>query len=200
MVSYGFWPTGVSWLFYLVPAIAVYVFSGFALRALAKKTDAPNGWMAWLPLANVYLTAKISGVPLWFAWSVYFTFFIFIFSTFDFAAGSIVGLGQYGMTATDSLLSLFLIGTIVLSPVGVLFSMFFMLLLAYAFFDLSGTFDISGGILPLISLAVYVVILQAYAFLWCRIARARQKPDWTAVLMLIPVVNLVVMGVIAWKD
>ena len=37
-------------------------------------------------------------------------------------------------------------------------------------------------------------------WLWWKIAIARNKPGWYALLLLIPVVNLVIMGVIAWKD
>jgi hypothetical protein len=45
--------------------IAVYVFMALVLMALAKRTNTPKGWLAWIPIANVFLLLMIAKRPLW---------------------------------------------------------------------------------------------------------------------------------------
>jgi hypothetical protein len=45
--------------------IAFYAYFAVALQTMAKKTNTPNGWMAWIPLLNVYLLLKVGGKPGW---------------------------------------------------------------------------------------------------------------------------------------
>jgi hypothetical protein len=35
---------------------------------------------------------------------------------------------------------------------------------------------------------------------WMSIAKARQKPDWWGILMIVPFVNMIVPGYLAWAD
>ena len=44
----------------LVLGVAVYVYMSWALMALAKRTNTPHKWMAWIPYLNLYLIAKIA--------------------------------------------------------------------------------------------------------------------------------------------
>ena len=39
-----------------------------------------------------------------------------------------------------------------------------------------------------------------YKSYWWKIAEARQKPGWYGLLMMVPIVNFVVMGMLAWGD
>ena len=41
-------------------SIAMYVMEGIALLRMAKKTGVPNGWMGFVPVANVYLLGRIA--------------------------------------------------------------------------------------------------------------------------------------------
>lgn len=50
--------------------IAFYAYFAVAVQTMAKKTNTPNGWMAWIPLLNTYLLLKIGGKPGW--WLVLF--------------------------------------------------------------------------------------------------------------------------------
>ncbi len=54
---------------YLIPmiilGIAVYVFTALAFMNIAKRTNTPNGWLAWIPIANLYLMTQIAKVPWW---------------------------------------------------------------------------------------------------------------------------------------
>ncbi len=45
--------------------IAVYVFFALVLMALAKRTKTPNAWLAWIPIANIFLLLMIAKRPLW---------------------------------------------------------------------------------------------------------------------------------------
>lgn len=53
-----------SWL-YLILTIAFYIYFAICLQTLAKKTDTPNGWLAWIPVANIFLMLQIAQKPLW---------------------------------------------------------------------------------------------------------------------------------------
>jgi len=50
---------------YLVFAVACYVYFALALQAIAKKTTTPNGWLAWIPIANLILMCQIARKPVW---------------------------------------------------------------------------------------------------------------------------------------
>ena len=49
----------------LLIGIATYIFFALALMAIAKKTNTENPWLAWIPIANIYLMTKIGKVPWW---------------------------------------------------------------------------------------------------------------------------------------
>lgn len=48
-------------LLYAFFGLAFYVYSAICLMLLAKKTGTSNGWMAWIPILNVYLMCKVAG-------------------------------------------------------------------------------------------------------------------------------------------
>lgn len=52
-------------LFMFVVMIALYVFYAICLMKIAKRTNTPNGWMAWIPIANVILMLQIAKKPIW---------------------------------------------------------------------------------------------------------------------------------------
>ena len=106
-----------------VIGIAVYIYAAFALMAIAKRTGTKNGWLAFIPIANIYLMTQIAKLPAWYTFAVLL------------AIIPIVG----GLAATAAII-----------------------------------------------------------YIWWKIAEAIQKPGWWSLLMLIPVVNLVIMGVMAW--
>ncbi len=45
--------------------VGAYVFGALCLMLIAKKTDTPNAWLAWIPIANLYLMTEIAGVDWW---------------------------------------------------------------------------------------------------------------------------------------
>ena len=61
---------GAFFLFFMVVAAAFYIFAAFALMTIAEKTQTPNAWLAWIPIANVLLMIMIARKPIW--WIVLF--------------------------------------------------------------------------------------------------------------------------------
>ncbi len=50
--------------FVFIFGIGIYVFLALSLMRIAKKTNTPYPWMAWVPVLNFYLSWKVSGKPL----------------------------------------------------------------------------------------------------------------------------------------
>lgn len=50
--------------------LAVYAYMSYSLQTIADKTNTANGWLAWIPVANLYLMCKIAGKPGW--WLILF--------------------------------------------------------------------------------------------------------------------------------
>ncbi len=107
----------------LIIGLAIYIYAAVALMAIAKKTKTPNGWLAFIPIANIYLLTQMAGVNgLW--------------------------------------------TLIVLAP-----------------------------IIPFIgALAMGAVVIWMF---WLIVEKIKY-PGWTSLLMIIPIVNLVMLGVWAW--
>jgi hypothetical protein len=61
---------GAMLLFVLVCGLALYAYLALALQTIATKTGTPNAWLAWIPIANVFLMLNIARKPLW--WFVLF--------------------------------------------------------------------------------------------------------------------------------
>ena len=52
-------------MFFLVFALAMYVYVALALSTIAQKTNTENGWLAWIPIANIILMLNIARKPSW---------------------------------------------------------------------------------------------------------------------------------------
>lgn len=113
---------GMFWLM-IGMGLVFYVYGALALMAIAKRTNTENPWLAWIPVANIYLMTKIAGIhPAW---------------------------------------------TLVI-------------------------------LLPLIPLVGSLAIMIVMVYFWWKIAEVRNKPGWWGILMLVPIVNFVIMGILAW--
>ena len=101
----------------LLAGLAIYVFCSICLQLIAKKTGTEPAWLAWIPVANLFLSCKIGGLSyLW--------------------------------------------------------------LLAF--------------LVPFVNVLVSI-------YIWYKISEARGKPGLLALLMLVPVVNFVFMGYLAFS-
>ena len=47
-------------------ALAMYIYSALVLMTIANKTKTENAWLAWIPIANIYLMTQVAGVSGWF--------------------------------------------------------------------------------------------------------------------------------------
>jgi len=132
MPSYIVNPNGLIGLFgdfliiAILGALVVYIYVALATLAIAKKTKTKNSWLAFIPIANLYLLTQMAGVPWW-------TFLIALFA----------------------------------------------------------------GFVPLIGGLVLIVF---YIWWWWKIAENINKPGWWSLLLLIPLVNLIIWGMMAWKE
>jgi len=54
-----------------------------------------------------------------------------------------------------------------------------------------------AGFIPKIG---WIISLSFAIFVWWKIAEARNKPCWYGLLAAVPIINLLVIGIIAWKD
>lgn len=63
-IAAGFF--GIIFLICLV----IYIFAAICLMKIAKKTNTPNAWFAWVPILNIILMVQIVKQPGW--WVVLF--------------------------------------------------------------------------------------------------------------------------------
>ncbi|MBW2997289.1 hypothetical protein KY349_03040 [Candidatus Woesearchaeota archaeon] len=61
---------GAFFVVWLIVMLAVYVYFALALMFIAKKKNTKNAWLAWIPIANVYLMTQVAGVPAWWTLAV----------------------------------------------------------------------------------------------------------------------------------
>src|SRR6266436_5249243 len=57
--------TGVMLLFVVVFGLAAYVYMSLALQTIATKTGTANEWLAWIPIANIFLVLSVAKKPMW---------------------------------------------------------------------------------------------------------------------------------------
>ncbi len=50
--------------------LAGYVWLALCLHLIANKTSTPNAWLAWIPIANIYLMCKVADRSGW--WTILF--------------------------------------------------------------------------------------------------------------------------------
>ncbi len=56
---------GVFMTVFMVIGIGLYVYMALALQTIAGKTNTENGWLAWIPIANLILMLNIAKKPMW---------------------------------------------------------------------------------------------------------------------------------------
>lgn len=61
---------GTILLFILGLAVGSYIYFALAVQTIATKTSTPNAWLAWIPIANIFLMLGIAKKPLW--WFILF--------------------------------------------------------------------------------------------------------------------------------
>jgi Family of unknown function (DUF5684) len=61
---------GVFGLFVFGFILATYVYMALALQTIANKTNTANSWLAWIPIANIFLLLSVAKKPMW--WFILF--------------------------------------------------------------------------------------------------------------------------------
>ena len=109
----------------LIIGLIVYIYVAIALMTMAKKKKVPNAWLAFIPIANLYIMTQVGGIEWW--WMLVFLLMI----------------------------------------------------------------------IPFVGTLLYMV---GIVYIWWKISEAFKRPGWWGILMLIPIVNLVLMGLLAWSS
>jgi hypothetical protein len=55
---------GMLSLFFIL-FVVLYVYLALAIQTIATKTNTENPWLAWIPIANLFLLLNIAKKPLW---------------------------------------------------------------------------------------------------------------------------------------
>ncbi|MGO8816859.1 MAG: DUF5684 domain-containing protein [Terriglobia bacterium] len=66
------------YIFYAI-FIVFYIYAAIATQVIARKTGTENGWMAWIPVANLVLWAQIAKKPIWWGLLCLVPFVNFVF-------------------------------------------------------------------------------------------------------------------------
>ncbi len=107
----------------IILAILVYIYTAWALMDIARRTKTNLPWLAWIPIANLYLRTKIAKVPWW-------TLLVILLAWIPFVGG--------------------------------------------------------------------LLLLLVMIWWWWKIAEARKHPGWWGILMIVPILNWILMGILAW--
>lgn len=62
--GFGFGFLAMGWLSILI-SVAAYIYMALALMTLAKKLNTHPAWLAWIPIANLYLMSKMAQMHWW---------------------------------------------------------------------------------------------------------------------------------------
>lgn len=57
--------TGVVLILFLGFVALMYVYMSLALQTIADKTHTANSWLAWIPIANLFLMLSVAKKPMW---------------------------------------------------------------------------------------------------------------------------------------
>lgn len=56
---------GGLFVVFLICGLVFYVFMALAVQTIANKTHTENAWLAWIPIANIFLLLNVAKKPLW---------------------------------------------------------------------------------------------------------------------------------------
>ena len=52
-------------MFVVVLGLGMYIYMALALQTIATKTGTANEWLAWIPIANLFLMLNVAKKPMW---------------------------------------------------------------------------------------------------------------------------------------
>lgn len=113
---------GLTFIF-LIFGLCVYLYTAFALMTIAKRTKTKNEWLAFIPIANIYLITQIANLPAWYTLVV---------------------------------------------------------------------------LLPIIPFLGTLACIIAMGYIFWKMAERLKRPNWWGILLLVPFVNFVIIGIMAW--
>jgi len=173
-------------IFSIVITIIFHAYLALCLMFLAKKTQTPKRWMAWIPVLNFLLLCRIAKKPD--RWIVSLLLPIILSSHY-------LIFEYYPINALRVFLISFLTQTLAWE---VFLSLPIIANLAI-FYDIFRVITLES-IPSLIQIVTGLVFIIMATVLWMVVAKIKQRPAWWGILMLIPIVNFVIMGILAFSD
>ena len=72
MVTPSAIPSGDLWIAIFLSWVLpiTYIWGAICINIIANKTSTPNSWLAWVPVANIYLMCKVADKSGW--WTLLF--------------------------------------------------------------------------------------------------------------------------------
>ena len=61
---------GVLLFTWVIIGLAIYIYTAIALMAIAKKLKVKNGWLAFIPIANIYLMTQLADISGWWTFAI----------------------------------------------------------------------------------------------------------------------------------
>ena len=52
-------------IFFLLLGIVLYIYMALTMMIMARRLKVPHAWLAWIPIANLYLMTAMAGVSWW---------------------------------------------------------------------------------------------------------------------------------------
>ncbi len=62
--------SGALLAFVVLLGLGFYIYIALALQTIATKTGTANEWLAWIPIANIFLMLSVAKKPMW--WFILF--------------------------------------------------------------------------------------------------------------------------------
>jgi len=85
--SFNWAALGALAFVYVIFGLAIYIYTAIALMTIAKKTNTKNGWLAFIPIANIYLLTQIVGISGWWTLGI-------LIAAIPIVGGIVVGIGM----------------------------------------------------------------------------------------------------------
>jgi hypothetical protein len=164
--------------FILLIIFAIYVYSAFALMVIARKTATPQGWLAFIPIANTYLLWRISRTPAWTVMSAFTIYGVMVLGLIGFIAlAALSGPSNVPFGEGFGSLALVFLGIMLFATL----SLVLLAIQSYWWWRVAERRNYPGGIGLLMTLPT---ILQSVPYI-----------GW-----MFGIVPLVTIGILAWRD
>jgi len=159
--------------FIMLLGIALYIYSAFALMAIAKKTGTEPAWLAWIPVANMVLISKIAKMHWWPVLMMIPAFMFYMIGLFLFMFGqkiasivlfSIAGAALLVFGIYSIIWSWKMFEAVQRPGWWSMVSIPFVIIYTVASFSKDSAFQITGSLIYILGVIIYLVLFGIAAW------------------------------------